>query len=169
MRPDSPPGRIAKWLQAAAALLLLLMMMVVFTDVVLRNVFNNPLPWGTELLELVLAGMIFLIYPVLASSHGHITVDLIPVPPWVQSVQRLLGALLGVLLFGLVSGCLVRQTIRAAEFDEKTAMLNLPIAWILGALAVFAAATCIAFLAAALRACEAKDARNSVQRELESL
>lgn len=160
---------MAKWLQGAAAFLLLVMMMLVFIDVVLRNVFNSPLPWGTELLEVVLAGMIFLVYPVLAGSHGHITVDLIPVSPRVQSFQRMLGAALGVVLFGIVAGCLVRQMLRAADFGEKTAMLNLPIAWILGTLAVFAAGTCLAFLAATFRAFEMQDSRNSVIRELESL
>jgi TRAP-type C4-dicarboxylate transport system permease small subunit len=121
------------------------------------------------LLEVVLAGMIFLIYPVLASSHGHITVDLIPVSPRVQSLQRMLGAALGVVLFGIIAGCLVRQMLRAADFGEKTATLNLPIAWILGTLALFAAVTCIAFLAATLRAFESQDSRNSIIRELESL
>ena len=64
---------------------------VVFVDVVGRNLLNRPLPWGTELLEVVLAVLIFALYPVLALRSSHITVDLIPVPRALQTPQRLLA------------------------------------------------------------------------------
>ncbi|MBS0449987.1 MAG: TRAP transporter small permease [Proteobacteria bacterium] len=161
-------GSLARVLEAIGAVCLVLLMVTVFVDVVGRNVFNKPLPWGTEALEIVLAAMIFLIYPVLAVGSGHITVDLISVRPALQKVQRLLGAAMGMALFALIAWCLVRQAQRAAEYGEATALLGVPVAWILGTMAVLAACTSAGFVAAIARTRESQDTRNSVARELEA-
>jgi TRAP-type C4-dicarboxylate transport system permease small subunit len=128
-----------------------------------------PLPWGTELLEIMLAAMIFLLYPVLAATSGHITVDLIPVRPTLQRVQHTLGAVMGSALFGLIAWCLVRQARRAAEYGEATPLLGVPIAWILGSMAVLAVLTSIAFLMATAGAARDLAPLKSVERELEAL
>ena len=143
--------RLQRWLEACAALALLVLMLVVLVDVVGRNLFNKPLPWGTELLEIVLALMIFLLYPVLGLRAGHITVDLIEVSPAVQRVQRLLAGFIGATVFALIAWCLGRQTIRAAGYGEATPLLAIPLAVIIGGMSVMAAVTAIAFLAGALQ------------------
>jgi len=161
--------RVTRPLEAIGAMCLVVLMATVFVDVLGRNLLNKPLPWGTEVLEIVLAAMIFAVYPALAVGFGHITVDLISVRPRWQRVQRTLGTVMGAALFGLVAWCLVRQTRRAMEYGEATALLGVPIAWILGGMALMAALTCLAFVAATAHAVGAPAPGNSVQRELEAL
>ena len=145
-------GRIAHVLEAFGAVCLVILMLTVFIDVLGRNLLNMPLPWGTEVLEMVLAAMIFLIYPVLAASFGHITVDLIPMPVSLRRFQRTLGAALGAVLFTLIAWCLWRQTIRAAGYGESTPLLHVPITWLLGGMAVLSALTAAAFVVATIQA-----------------
>src|SRR4051794_12946781 len=90
-------------LEAAGALALLLLMLLVLVDVTGRNLLNTPVPWSTELLEIIVGCMVFLLYPVLALQSGHITVDLIHVRPALRIAQRLLGAVIGGLLFALIA------------------------------------------------------------------
>jgi len=162
-------GPLVHVLEAIGALCLVVLMVTVFVDVAGRNLFNKPLPWGMEVLEIVLAAMIFLIYPVLAASFGHITVDLIPVRPRLQKLQRQLGAVMGAALFGLIAWCLVRQALRAAEYGESTALLGVPVAWILTSMSVLAACTFLAFISTLVPTAGPQDTRNSIARELEAL
>jgi len=143
--------RLQRVLEAGSACALLVLMFVVLVDVVGRNLFNRPLPWGTELLEIVLALMIFLLYPVLGLRSGHITVDLIEVPPWVQRVQRVLGGAIGATVFGLIAWCMGKQAIRAAGYGEATALLNIPLSLVIGGMSVMGIVTSAAFLASALQ------------------
>lgn len=144
-------GRIVQAMEAVGAVSLLILMVTVFIDVIGRNLFNRPLPWGTELLEIVLALMIFAIYPLLALGFGHITVDLIRVRPSVHVVQRVLGSAVGAVVFALIAWCLVRQAIRAASYGEATPLLNVPLSWVLGGIGVMAGISTLAFLLAAVR------------------
>jgi TRAP-type C4-dicarboxylate transport system permease small subunit len=163
---SSPALRL---LEAVGAMFLAAMMVTVFVDVIGRNLLNKPLPWGTEVLEILLAGMIFLLYPVLAIEWGHISVDLIPVTQSLQRYQRALGAALGSVLFGVVAWCLVKQAVRVQQYGETTAVLGAPISWILGSMAAFAAITCVCFLVAMARAFAGVRVATSVERELEGL
>ena len=141
-------GRSARILEAVGAACLVVLMLTVFIDVLGRNVLNMPLPWGTEVLEIVLAAMIFLIYPVLALNFGHVTVDLIPTPERLRRLQSMLGAAMGALLFSLIAWCMGRQMMRAAGYGESTPLLHVPIAWLLGGMAVLAVVTALAFVVA---------------------
>jgi TRAP-type transport system small permease protein len=151
MTAKAPDGRITRVLEAIGAVALLILMVTVFIDVLGRNLFNTPLPWGTELLEMVLALMIFAIYPLLALGFGHITVDLIQLPARLHTVQRVLGSLIGAVVFALIAWCMVRQALRAASYGEATPLLGVPLSGVLGAIGVMAAVSTLAFLLAAVR------------------
>lgn len=144
-------GRLIRLLEAIGAFALLVLMVTVFVDVLGRNLFNTPLPWGTELLEMVLALMIFAIYPLLALGFGHITVDLIQLPARLHRVQRVLGSVMGAVVFALIAWCMVRQALRAASYGEATPLLGVPLSWVLGAIGAMAAVSTFAFLLAAVR------------------
>lgn len=144
-------GRIVRAMEAIGAVSLLILMVTVFVDVVGRNLLNTPLPWGTELLEMVLALMIFAIYPLLALGFGHITVDLIQVRPALRLVQRVLSGAIGAVVFALIAWCMGRQAMRAADYGEATPLLNVPLSWVLGGIAVLASVSALAFLLAAVR------------------
>jgi TRAP-type transport system small permease protein len=139
-------GRVQRYFEALSALCLLALMLVVLVDVAGRSLFNRPLPWGTEVLEIVLAAMVFLLYPVLALRSSHITVDLVAVTPAVQRLQRALSALVGASLFGLIAWCLAKQAFRAAGYGESTPLLGVPLWYILGAMSLLALVSALAFV-----------------------
>lgn len=143
-------SRFVRAMEAIGAVSLLILMVTVFIDVVGRNLLNTPLPWGTELLEIVLAVMIFSIYPLLALGFGHITVDLIQVRPGLHRVQRILSSTIGAAVFALIAWCMGRQSLRAATYGEATPLLNVPLSWMLGGIGVMAAISTLAFVLAAV-------------------
>lgn len=145
------PDRITAVLEGTAAMLLLVLMLVVLVDVAMRNLINQPLPWGTELLEVVLGFMIFLLYPVLAIGGGHITVDLIRVRAAVHRLQLVLADLAGTVLFALIAWCLARQALRAAGYGEGTPLLHIPYSAVLGGMALLAGVAALAFVVAAVK------------------
>ena len=154
-----PRSRLLSALEGAAAVLLLALMALVLVDVTLRSAINRPLAWGTEVMEVMLGVMIFLLYPVLAAGGGHITVDLIPVRPVLARVQRVLADLAGASLFGIVAGCLARQASRAAEYGDGTSLLKIPFSWILGGMAGLALVAAVAFVGAGWQALRAVERR----------
>jgi TRAP-type C4-dicarboxylate transport system permease small subunit len=133
-------------LEALGATVLVLVMLVVLVDVAGRNVLNQPLPWGTELVEMLMAVLVFALYPVLAWRGNHITVDLVPVARPLRTFQRLLACLVGLGLFGVIAWCVARQALRAADYGEASPMLHMPTAWVLWGVSAMAAITAFAFL-----------------------
>lgn len=144
-------ARTVQTLEGASAVALVLMMMLVMVDVAGRNLLNMPVPWGTEVLEMMVAAMVFLLYPVLALQSRHITVDLFQVRPALRLVQRLLGAAVGSVLFAIIAWCLRTQTLRSAGYGEASPVLGVPLSWVLGTMCVLAAATTLAFVVSAAR------------------
>ncbi len=139
------PGLVAVC-EAVGVTALVVVMLVVLVDVVGRNALNQPLPWGTDLVEVLMAVLIFALYPVLAWRENHITVDLVPVGRALRGFQRLLSRLMGAGLFGVIAWCVARQALRAAEYGEAAPMLQLPTAWVLSGVSAMAAATALVFL-----------------------
>ncbi|WP_053076716.1 TRAP transporter small permease [Caenimonas sp. SL110] len=145
------PGKAVPALETAGAVALFILMVVVFVDVVGRNLFNRPLPWGTELLEVVLAVLIFALYPVLALRSSHITVDLVPIPRRLQLPQRALAGLVGAVLFGVIAFCTARQAIRSAGYGDASALLQIPTAWVLWGMCALSVLTALGFLVAIVK------------------
>lgn len=140
-------------LGGGAAFCLVALMLLVMADVVGRDVLNKPVPGSTELAEIVLAAMVFLGYPLLALGEGHITVDLIHVGPGMRRLQRILAALVGMTVFGLISWCVGVQAMRVAGYGDSSAVLGIPMALVLGSMSLLAALTvagCLAVLIDAL-------------------
>jgi TRAP-type C4-dicarboxylate transport system permease small subunit len=147
MRKDAPQG-VQRLLETVGAASLAVLMVVVFIDVLGRNVFNRPLPWGTELLEVVLAVMIFALYPLLALRSTHITVDLVEAPERFKPAQRTLACAVGAALFAVIAWCTGRQALRSAAYGDASPLLQIPTAWVLWGMCALSAATVLAFLLA---------------------
>lgn len=144
-------GKAVRTLEAIGCAALLMLMAIVFIDVAGRNLFNRPLPWATELLEVVLAVMIFVFYPLLALRGGHITVDLITVRPSLQRVQRALAALVGAALFAVIAFCVARQAMRSFSYGDASPLLQIPTGWVLVGMSALSVVTMLAFLVALAR------------------
>lgn len=149
-------GRFAKAFASALEFLgaasLFTLMLVVFVDVGGRSLFSKPLPWGTELLEVVLAAMIFCLYPLLGARGNHITVDLISVRPALRRVQRALAGVIGCVVFAIVTWALARQAIRSTEYGDASALLQIPTGIVLWVMCVLSAITALAFIVSTRRA-----------------
>lgn len=143
-------GKVERILTAIGSASLLVLMAIVFVDVVVRNLFNSPLPWGTEVLEVVLGAMVFVLYPVLALRQGHIVVDLVPVPRVARTAQRVLAGAVGAALFGIIAWACGRQALRAAGYGDASAILGIPTAWVLGAVAALSALSAVVFVVQAM-------------------
>lgn len=162
-------SRLEQTLEAVSAFCLLVLMSIVLVDVVGRDLLNRPLSWATEVLEIVVAAMVFLLYPVLGYREKHITVDLIHVGPDLQRVQRMVGALFGAVAFGLIAWCLGRQAIRAIGYGEASPILGISLGDVLTTLSALAAVTVVGFLMAATRRAltPARPARAAPEKESE--
>ena len=89
----------------AAAAIILFMMCLTTMDVVLRYVFNSPLPGVYELQEFMLVGVVFLALAYIQSLKGHIYVDLLT-NRFSERGQAVLGILsnsVSLLIFALIT------------------------------------------------------------------
>ncbi|HSX94316.1 MAG TPA: TRAP transporter small permease [Hydrogenophaga sp.] len=145
-------GRVERALKAVGTLSLLALMLIVTIDVAGRNLFNSPLLWGTEVMEVLLGLMVFVFYPVLARRHGHIVVDLVPVPRAMRGLQRLLAGGVGAALFGVIAWTCARQALRSAGYGDASAILGIPTAWVLWGMAALAGLSALIFVAQAMGA-----------------
>ncbi|MCW5653892.1 TRAP transporter small permease [Hydrogenophaga sp.] len=137
------------FLARMAALLLFLMMLIVVIDVVGRGLFNAPLSIGTELTELVMMAMVFMVLPLLAYRQRDITVDIVNVVsrPWLRKLQVLLSGLCGALVFAATVWQFKIFGDRARESGEVLAQMGLPLAYVWYFMAVMGVVTALAFLA----------------------
>jgi len=139
MNANEPPsgfGRtgvsrvLVRALEWISALLLFCMMLLTAVDVIGRYVFSSPVPGGFEITEIMLATLIFCGLPLVTLRDGHITVDLMEsvLPTWFKSVRdRLVFAMMAVVL-GFLSMKIFKKATDFVEFNDQTAVLNLPLA-----------------------------------------
>lgn len=143
-------GVVERALTAVGTLSLLALMLIVTIDVAGRNLFNSPLLWGTEVMEVLLGLMVFAFYPVIARRHRHIVVDLVPVPRAIQGLQRVLAGAVGAALFGLIAWTCGRQALRSADYGDASGILGIPTAWVMWGMSALACLSALIFLAQAL-------------------
>lgn len=121
-----------------AALAMFLMMAVTLVDVIGRDLFAAPLPGGFELTELLLAALIFLGLPMVTAEGSHVDVDLMDstVPAFFKPVQDIAVCLVNVIVFGVMSWMMWKLAIRTYEYQDTTAMLEIPYAGLVFLMAV---------------------------------
>jgi TRAP-type transport system small permease protein len=118
-------GRILAYVAAFA---MLVMMFVTFVDVVGRDLFSSPLPGGFEVTEFLLAILIFLGLPMVTAANEHVDVDLLDstVPEYLKPIQNILIILINIMCFGVLSWMLWKMTIQTYEYQDTTAILQIP-------------------------------------------
>lgn len=94
-----------RWLGGVAAGIVMVMMCLTSIDVVLRYVFNSPLPGVYELQEFLLVGVVFLGLAYTQSLRGHINVDLLPnrLSPPVQIKLSILAHVTSLIIFAIIT------------------------------------------------------------------
>lgn len=142
-------NQISRSVSLLAAVVLFLMMVVTFLDVGGRQLFSRPLHGATEMNEIGLMLITFLILPIASARRSHIKVDLLEgmFPKWLHHVQLLVTAVLGLGLFGLLSFRLWRNGMRALGYGDVTPELELPTGYLLIIMSILSAITALGFVA----------------------
>ncbi|MGF7159277.1 TRAP-type C4-dicarboxylate transport system permease small subunit [Rhodoligotrophos appendicifer] len=132
-----------------ASAFLFLMMMITLVDVIGRQVFNHPIAGGTEITEITLVVITFLVYPIIAFRRKHITVDIVDtvLGPRARMVQRVVTGLLGAFIFACLAWRLWILGDRSASYGDTTAYLLIPIGPVFWFMSIMSALTALAFIA----------------------
>jgi TRAP-type C4-dicarboxylate transport system permease small subunit len=135
-----------------AALVLLGMVLLTLFDVVGRNLLRQPVPGATELTEIGLVAVTFLLYPLIAYRQSHISVDLFDdfMHPLVRRILGVIGNLLGAAVFAVIAWQLWKQADRLMGYGDVTSYLRLPLGPIVYFMAIASAVTVIGFVMAAI-------------------
>ena len=143
------PGRHWRYLtlslSAIAAFLLFSMMALTFADVLGRYVFIAPIPGAFEIVEFMLALLIFAGLPLVTFDNAHITVSILdglfgPRALWVKQLVILLASAVAV---GFIADRMWDQATDMVEAETITGFLEIDIAPIIYALSVLSALTCV--------------------------
>jgi TRAP-type C4-dicarboxylate transport system permease small subunit len=97
---------VEKVVSTIAAIFMFAIMMIVFSDVVMRYVFNKPFSWAYDLISLYLmAGVFFLILSEAYASHAHVSVDILQqkFPPAMIRLTEIVTCLVGISVFSLIA------------------------------------------------------------------
>lgn len=95
---------IEDWLAIIAGMIVLALMIVVTSDVIMRSVFNYPLPNSYEYMEL---GMVFVVYLGAAQvqrEKRHIAIDAVvkALPPRGGALLEMFGCIVGLILMAAI-------------------------------------------------------------------
>ncbi|WP_181711274.1 TRAP transporter small permease [Roseovarius sp. TE539] len=143
--------KIARYAGTLAGLvsgvLLLATALLTLADVVGRNFLNAPVPGATELTELALVAITFLLYPRVAWRDTHISVDLLDgiMGPRAKWLQRLLAALIGVAAFGVLAWRLWLLGDRITGYGDVTPYLRIQLGRVYYGMSVLSGVTAIVY------------------------
>ncbi|EEW06089.1 TRAP transporter small permease [Vibrio mimicus] len=123
---------IERGLGSLAALSLFLMMVVTFIDVMSRNILNAPILGATEMIEVLLAIMVFMAFPLVSWQEENICVDLLDnyfPNRWIGLRQIIINLICACSLI-LVAITNWKLAERSLEYEEVTEILELPLGYV---------------------------------------
>ncbi len=158
-------ARLEKITGIATSCLLFLLMLLTFVDVFGRNVLNHPLTGASEVTELMLAGIIFLMLPQVAFRQKHIVIDLIDAitSPGLRGIMNVAAALLSAAMFFLIGWQIYILGQKAIGYADATPSLHIPVGPILYFLAFLAIMNGIAFLLTIPKAFEVPEPKSETE------
>lgn len=130
------------------AILLFLLMVITFVDVIGRNLLNHPLVGASELTEILLACIIFLMLPQVALRQRHIVIDLVDsaIGRIGKIVFDIIAVMFSAAMFALIAWQLWILGDKAAGYGDATPSLGIPLAPVFHFVAILAGVNVIAFL-----------------------
>lgn len=139
---------LEKFISLIAAVLMFWLMMLSVIDVIGRNVFNHPLSGATELTELTLVILAFMLFPVLALTSKHIVADVADMfgSRILDVLQVVLTAVLGAAFFALIAWRLWLLAAKSVAYGDVTSTFGLPMGPIMYFVAVLSGISAFAFL-----------------------
>lgn len=141
-------GVLNTLLSATAAIVMFLMMALTLVDVLGRYLFSMPVTGAFEVTELMLAAVIFLGLPLVTAEGGHIAVDILDsaLSDRVLAVQYWVIGVINVLAFGIFSWMLWEHAFKVLRYEDTTAVLQIPYAWLAFLMAITASASTLILL-----------------------
>lgn len=130
-------------LKAIMAIFLFAMMAITFVDVLGRYVFSLPVPGGFEIVQYLMALVVFASLPLTTAADSHLSVTLIPPRPTgaVGFIHRFIVRALSVITLALIAWRMTDQAIQLDRARQISGFLEIPlapIAWVMAALAALA-------------------------------
>lgn len=137
----------------AAGILLFTLMSVTMVDVVGRYVFNSPLPGGNELVQILMAAIIYVALPSVCRQEGHITVDLLDAltPEKAVPVRQIVTNLAAFGILAFICWCLWVKAEDLVETKGTFEFLTWPHAPFAYGMAVLSGVAALVFLANLMR------------------
>jgi TRAP-type C4-dicarboxylate transport system permease small subunit len=99
-------GAIEKIVSTIAAAFMFAIMMIVFSDVIMRYVFNKPFSWAYDLISMYLmAGVFFLVLSEAYTSRAHVSVDILQqkFSPAMIRLSEIVTCIVGMIVFSLIA------------------------------------------------------------------
>ena len=134
-------AKILSILETISSIVIFVMMILTFVDVIGRYGFHEPIFGGTEIISALLALAIFSGLGVINARDDHITVELFEDP-----IRRLISPLgheiivqiFSVFAMTLIAGVLIEHALEAYHINKLTEVLEMPVYFVTGTVAVFA-------------------------------
>jgi TRAP-type C4-dicarboxylate transport system permease small subunit len=141
-------------LGTAAALTLFAMMALTCVDVVGRYAFSRPVAGGLEVIEIMMALIVYAALPLVTMREEHVTVDVLDAitPDWLLRVQHVAASLVCAVVAGVLAWRLFLRAGRMMGYGDTTAVLKVALYPLTYTMAAMMALTAAAFLVRALSA-----------------
>lgn len=121
--------RVLNWLTALAAVALAAMVLLIVADVLRANLLHRPIMGTIDLVQALLAFIVFLGLPLVIFVEGNITVDVIDhfIGKRGVALLRASGGLLAFVYLGLLWWHMFQPAIDSWDFGDITPDLKIPI------------------------------------------
>lgn len=125
----SPLKKLTQWLSDLAAVAIAAMMMFTIADIVMKNMFNQPIKGTFELVELMLVLVVFLGFAEVFRSDANISVDVVDygVSEKVRRLLKIFGATASLVFLLLMFWAMVAPAWDTVKYPQWTQELGLPI------------------------------------------
>lgn len=166
-------GKYWRWLdfglKVIMAVFLFAMMALTAADVIGRYLLNAPISGAFEIVQYLMAVVVFAALPVTTAVDGHLTVSLIPpqMPGAIGRVHRVFIRLLSAAGLLLIAWRMARQSQILAGSQQVSGYLQLPLAPVAAAMAVFATLAFLIILTKLIAALLGRDAPGHAPGEIE--
>ena len=130
-------NKLSSWFGMLGAGVALLTGCMTFVSVLMRALFQRPIPGDVELTQMGIALAISLCLPWCQSERAHILVDFFTQRSRPSTVRRLdaLGCVALALMYALLAWRTTAGAVAVREAGETTMIISLPMWWVYAALA----------------------------------
>lgn len=145
--------RLSYALATVSGVMLVLVMAIMFTDVVGRYVFNRPLTFAVELVELCMGLALCFGFALTTLSRGNIRVDIVlqATPPRLHPLFHWISDAATLLVFGLIAWKLFEKAGQTLRDGLYTQILFVPVFPVVYLMSLGAAATVVVALVLLLK------------------